>query len=379
MHKIRGSEMIDQSRRRFIGGAAMTMAAMELAMKAPALSASSGMNQMPTFAARTAAKFGSFRGGMPSLEGATGWLNSKPLTGAELQGKVVLINFWTYTCIYWIRSLPQLRAWAERYSRHGLVVIGVHSPEFEFEKRVDNVRRAVTDRNIVYPVAIDSDHRIWQSFSNRYWPATYLVDAGRNVRYHHFGEGEYDRSETVIRELLAEAGAAGMDSGLTSVDAPGVEAAADWGSLNSPETYVGYALAANFASVPSAMRDKRRAYAAPERLSPNHWALSGDWTVEKHAAVSNEARGRIAYRFHARDLHLVMGPTSAGAPVRYRVLLDGQAPGAAHGVDVDHEGNGTVAEQRLYQLIRQPQPVVERRFEIEFLDPGVEAFAFTFG
>ena len=318
-------------------------------------------------------------GKLPSLDSATGWLNSRPLTAAGLRGKVVLVDFWTYSCINWIRQLPYVRAWAEKYKDQGLVVIGVHSPEFEFEKNVDNVRRAAKDMRVDYPIAIDSDHAIWRAFRNNYWPALYFVDARGKIRHHQFGEGEYERSEMIIQQLLAEAGMGGIGHELVSVDARGAEAAADWGSLKSPENYVGYARTANFASPGRAVLDKPHVYATPARLRLNHWALSGDWTIGKQATMLNKANGRIAYRFHARDLHLVMGPAARGTSVRFRVLIDGQPPGAAHGIDVDDQGNGTLTEQRLYQLIRQPKPIADRQFEIEFLDPGVEAFAFTFG
>ena len=318
-------------------------------------------------------------GELPSLGSATGWLNSPPLTAADLRGKVVLIDFWTYTCINWLRSLPYVRAWAEKYKDRGLVVIGVHAPEFAFEKNVANVRRAAKDMRVDYPIAIDSDHAIWRAFKNEYWPALYFVDARGRIRHHHFGEGEYEQAEKIIQQLLAEVGIGGIGHELVSVDARGPEAAADWGSLKSPENYVGYERTENFASPGGAVLDTRRVYAAPARLRLNHWALSGDWTVAKQATVLNKANGRIAYRFHARDLHLVMGPAARGTSVRFRVRIDGQPPGAAHGIDVDDQGNGTVTEQRLYQLIRQPKPIADRQFEIEFLDSGVEAFAFTFG
>jgi len=316
---------------------------------------------------------------LPSLGGATEWLNSPPLTAADLRGKVVLIDFWTYSCINWIRSLPYVRAWAEKYKNHGLVVIGVHTPEFAFEKNVDNVRRAAKDMRVDYPIAIDNDYAIWRAFKNEYWPALYFVDAQGRIRHHHFGEGEYERSEMIIQQLLSEAGTARVGHELVSVDARGAEAAADWGSLKSPENYVGYERTENFASPGGAVLDKGRVYAAPAQLKLNDWALSGDWTVEKQAIVLNKVNGRIAYRFHARDLHLVMGPAARGASVRFRVLIDGQAPRADHGIDVDEQGNGTVTEHRLYQLIRQRKPITDRQFEIEFLDSGVEAFAFTFG
>ena len=318
-------------------------------------------------------------GELPSLGGATEWLNSPALTAAGLRGKVVLIDVWTYTCINWLRTLPYVRAWAEKYKNQGLVVIGVHAPEFEFEKNVDNVRRAAKDMKVNYPIAIDNNYAIWRALKNEYWPALYFVDAQGRIRHHHFGEGEYEQSEMVIQQLLAEAGISNIDHKLVSVDARGVEAAADWGSLKSPENYVGYERTENFASPGGAVLDKRRVYAAPAQLRLNQWALSGDWTVGKQATVLNKANGRIAYRFHARDVHLVMGPAVRGTSVRFRVLIDGKPPGAAHGIDVDDQGNGTVTEQRLYQLIRQPKPIADRQFEIEFLDSGVEAFAFTFG
>jgi thiol-disulfide isomerase/thioredoxin len=318
-------------------------------------------------------------GELPSLGGATGWLNSPPLTPAGLRGKVVLVDIWTYTCINWLRTLPYVRAWAEKYKDQGLVVIGVHSPEFEFEKNVDNVRRAADDMRVDYPIAIDSGYAIWRAFHNQYWPALYFIDAQGHIRHHQFGEGDYERSEATIRQLLAEAGNGGGGHDLVSVDARGAEAAADWDSLMSPENYLGYERTENFASPGGAVLGKRRAYAAPKRLRLNEWALAGEWTVGKQATVLDKASGRIAYRFHARDLHLVMGPAAPETSVRFRVLIDGQPPGAAHGIDVDDQGNGTVTEPRLYQLIRQPKPIADRQFEIEFLDPGVAAFAFTFG
>jgi thiol-disulfide isomerase/thioredoxin len=316
---------------------------------------------------------------MPSLDSVTGWLNSQPLMAADLRGKVVLVDFWTYTCINWIRQLPYVRAWAEKYRDHGLLVIGVHTPEFAFEQNVDSVRRAATDMRVDYPVAIDSDYAIWRAFNNQYWPALYFVDAQGHIRHHHFGEGEYERSEMVIQQLLDEAGNDSTGDELVSVDGRGAEAGADWDNLKSPENYVGYERTANFASPGDAVLDERRVYDAPAQLRLNQWALSGDWTIERQATVLNEANGRIAYRFHARDLHLVMGPPVRGTSVRFRVLIDGEPPGAAHGIDVDEGGNGTATEQRLYQLIRQPKPITDRQFEIEFLDSGVEAYAFTFG
>src|SRR6266571_887112 len=318
-------------------------------------------------------------GELPSFSGATAWLNSPPLSAASLRGRVVLIDFWTYTCINWLRTLPYVRAWAEKYKDHGVVVIGVHTPEFSFEHDLENVRRAAKDMRVAYPIAIDNDYAVWDAFDNHYWPALYLVDAQGRIRYHHFGEGAYEQSEMMIQHVLAEAGIGGFAHELVSVDASGAEAAADWDSLRSAENYVGYERTENFASPGGAVLDEPRIYAFPTRLRLNEWALAGDWTVEREATVLNKANGRIAYRFHARDLHLVMGPAARGAPVRFRVLIDGQAPGAAHGSDVDEQGNGTVTQQRLYQLIRQSKPIADRQFEIEFLDPDVEAFAFTFG
>ena len=318
-------------------------------------------------------------GELPPLAGATGWINSPPLTAAALRGKVVLVDFWTLTCINWLRTLPYVRAWAEKYRNQGLVVIGVHSPEFAFEKNLNNVRRAVKDLRIDYPVAVDSEHAIWRAFENEYWPALYFIDAQGRVRHHYFGEGEYEQSEKMIQDLLAEAGAGGIDRAPVSVDGRGIEAAADWGDLQSPENYLGHERTENFASPGGAMLDKPRTYALPARLRLNDWALSGDWTVTNQAVALNKSNGVIAYRFHARDLHLVMGPAAPGTSVRFRVLIDGQPPGEARGLDVDEQGYGTVTEQRLYQLIRQSKPIGDRQFEIEFLGSGVEAFAFTFG
>jgi thiol-disulfide isomerase/thioredoxin len=318
-------------------------------------------------------------GSLPSLAGATGWLNSPPLTAAGLRGKVVLADFWTYTCINWLRTLPYLRAWAQTYQDHGLVVVGVHTPEFDVEHDLDNVRRAVRDLGVDYPVAVDSDYAIWTAFDNHYWPALYVVDAQGQVRHHRFGEGGYQQVEMILRQLLTEAGAGGIDQDLVSVDAGGVEAPADWDSLWSPENYLGYERTENFASPDGAVLGTRQVYAVPARLRLNHWAVAGDWTVNRQAIVLNAPDGRIAYRFHARDLHLVMAPTAPGSPIRFRVLLDGQPPGAAHGVDIDDQGNGTLTEPRLYQLVRQPGPIGERTFEVSFLDPGVQAYAFTFG
>jgi thiol-disulfide isomerase/thioredoxin len=318
-------------------------------------------------------------GELPSFGGTTGWLNSPPLTAPGLRGKVVLTSFWTYTCINWLRQLPYLRAWADKYSGHGLVVVGVHTPEFWFERDADNVRRAVREMRIDYPVATDSDYGIWGAFDNHYWPALYFADAQGRLRHHYFGEGEYQQSEMVIQQLLAEAGSDGAGHELVSVDAQGLEAPADWAALRSPENYTGYDRTENFASPGGVVPDAPHSYTAPAELRLNQWALSGDWTMEEQAVTLDRPGGRIACRFHARDLHLVMGPAAGGTPVRFRVLVDGQPPDAAHGADVDGQGQGTVTEPRLYQLIRQPGPVADRTFEISFADPGAQACVFTFG
>jgi thiol-disulfide isomerase/thioredoxin len=354
-------EEINPRRRRFVGNAAMTIAAAQFGTLASAK-----------------AWFGD-RGELSALANATTWLNSQPLTAAELRGRVVLIDFWTYSCINWRRQLPYVRAWAGKYKDQGLVVIGIHAPEFSFEKNIDNVRWAAKDMRIVYPIAIDNDHAIWRGFNNEYWPALYFADAKGKVRHHQFGEGEYEQSEKVILQLLAEAGVGGSRNEPVRVDASGAEAAADWNDLKSGENYVGYERTESFSSSGGARPDKRHEYSVPQRLDLNCWALSGIWTMGREAIALNQANGRIAYRFHARDLHLVMGPAAPGTSARFRVLLDGRPAGNAHGVDVDDQGNGTVTEARMYQLIRQPAPIVDRQFEIEFLDSGVEAFSFTFG
>ena len=306
------------------------------------------------------------------------WLNSPRLTVTDLTGKVVVVDFWTYTCINWLRTLPYVRAWAQKYKRH-LVVLGVHTPEFPFERNLDNVRRAVKQMRVEYPVVIDNDYSIWRAFNNQYWPALYFLDTHGRVREHQFGEGQYERSEKTIQRLLADAGVGGVPGGVVSVEAGGVEAAADWGNLQSPENYLGSDRTQNFASRGGPHVDRRRVYAAPARLALNEWALTGEWTVGRQAAVSSSPNGKILDRFHARDVHLVMGPARQGSSVRFRVSIDGRPPGLAHGLDSDETGRGTVIEQRLYQLIRQPKPIVDRTFEIEFLDAGVEALAFTFG
>jgi thiol-disulfide isomerase/thioredoxin len=318
-------------------------------------------------------------GQLPALSGATTWLNSQPLTPAGLRGKVVLVDFGTYTCINWQRQLPYVRAWAAKYKDRGLVVLGVHTPEFGFEKNLDNVRHFIKEMRVEYPVAVDNDYAIWNAFNNEYWPTLYFVDAQGRIRHHEFGEGEYEESEVIIQQLLAEAGNKNVPDDFVSVDGRGAEAAADWEDLKSAENYVGFQRTENFASAGGPVPGKSHVYAAPARLALNHWSLSGDWTMDKGDILLNKATGRIVYRFHARDLHLVMGPAAAGRSVRFRVLIDGKPPGPAHGSDVDSEGNGAVSEQRMYQLVRQPKPIVDRQFEIEFLDPGVQAFSFTFG
>jgi thiol-disulfide isomerase/thioredoxin len=321
----------------------------------------------------------SAQGQLPSLGGAVEWLNSKPLAASELLGQVVLVDFWTYTCVNWTRTLPYVRAWAAKYKRNGLVVIGVHTPEFSFEKNIANVRHAIKEMGIEYPVAIDSNYAIWNAFENAYWPALYFVDAQGRIRHHVFGEGDYQESERIIQQLLAEAGQGDVAGGLVSVDPRGLEVAADWNDLQSPENFLGYERTQGFASSGEVVLDHRQAYAAPASLELNQWAVSGDWTLGSEAIVLSKANGRIAYRFHARDLNLVMGPPQVGTAVRFRVFVDRQEPGTDRGTDVDTRGYGTVSEQRTYQLIRQAKPIVDRRFEIEFLDSGVEAFDFTFG
>jgi thiol-disulfide isomerase/thioredoxin len=359
---------INYNRRRFLTAAAMAIAAAPLGMIGCTVqSVTPAAAQLPV------------EGELPSLGGATGWLNSPPLTAEGLRGKVVLVDFCTYTCINWLRQLPFVRAWHEKYKDQGLVVIGVHTPEFEFEKNLDNVRPALKNIRIDYPIAVDNDYAIWRAFKNQYWPALYFADGQGRIRHHQFGEGEYEKSERIIQQMLSEAEMNGFGQELVPVEASGFEAAADWDNLKSPENYLGYERTENFASPGGAVSGKRHVYAAPPGLNLNHWGLSGDWTMEKQSTLLNKANGRIAYRFHARDLHLVMGPAARGASVRFRVSLDGKPPGIAHGIDVDVQGNGTMTEQRMHQLIRQPNPIADREFEIEFLDPGLEAFAFTFG
>ena len=321
----------------------------------------------------------STRPDFPSLAGATGWLNSVPLTPESLRGKVVLVDFWTFTCINWRRELPYVRAWAEKYKEQGLVVIGVHSPEFDFEKEEANVRRAAKDIPVDYPIALDSDHKVWRAFANQHWPALYFIDAKGKVRHHHFGEGDYEESERVIQRLLIEAGSTTTSTDLVTPVTRGAEAPPDLHNLKSPENYLGYGRTSNFDSDGGIASNMSRIYSLPARLRTNHWGLAGEWTVKGHASLLSKGSGRIAYAFHARDLHLVMGPSRHGSPVRFRVLIDGQPPGMDAGVDVDALGAGVAVEQRMYHLIRQQGTVRDRRFEIEFSEPDVEVYSISFG
>jgi thiol-disulfide isomerase/thioredoxin len=318
-------------------------------------------------------------GHLPSFEGATGWLNSPPLTPDGLQGRVVLVDFWTYTCVNWLRTLPYLRAWAAKYAEQGLTVIGVHTPEFDFEHDVDNVVAQARALQVTFPMALDNDYAVWRAFANHFWPAIYLADAQGRIRYHHFGEGEYAMTEMAIQQLLLDAGAADVDQGLVSVEPRDLEVAADYRSLRTPETYLGYGQATGFGSPDGLREDQPHDYTAPTRLSLNYWAPTGTWTITDRAAVLVEPGGRIAFRFQARDVNLVMGPARRGTAIPFRVRLDGRPATTEHGSDVDADGNGTVTEQRTYQLIRQPAEIGERTFEIEFLGAGVEAYCFTFG
>jgi thiol-disulfide isomerase/thioredoxin len=317
-------------------------------------------------------------GRMPDLDGAVAWLNSTPLSSKSLRGKVVLVNFWTYSCINSLRELPYVKAGAAKYKDAGLVVIGVHSPEFGFEKDPANVKNAVSDLRVAFPVPIDSDHSIWSAFRNEYWPADYFIDRRGRIRYHHFGEGEYEKSERVIQELLRENGAAGLNDGAVRITAAGAEAPPS-DDVQSPETYAGYERAERFVSRERLAHDSRRTYSAPLTPPLNQWGLSGLWNVGDERSALQAAPGKVVFRFHARDLHMVLGPAKKGSPVRFRVTLDGAEPGDNHGVDSGPDGSGEVREPRLYQLIRQKGQVQDRTFEIEFLDPGVEVFSFTFG
>jgi thiol-disulfide isomerase/thioredoxin len=360
-------ESINQDRRSFIGAAAAALGSARLGV------IGSAVQQLAC-----AALAEGNEGPLPPLSGATQWLNSAPLTTAGLRGKVVLVDFWTYTCINWVRTLPYVRAWDEKYRDQGLAVIGVHTPEFPFEGDLDNVRWAAKELGVRFPIAVDTDYSVWRAFSNQYWPALYVADANGNVRFHHFGEGAYDRTERVIQRLLSQSGRA-TDNELVRVNPRGLEVAADYGTLRSPESYLGYERSESFASAGDALIDAPRVYTVPTRLGLNQWALAGDWTVKGKAAVLNKPSGRVVYRFHARDVNLIMGPPPGSPPVRFTVKVDGKPPAAAHGTDVDEEGNGTASRQTTYQLVRQQERIRDREFEIEFAEAGVEAFAFTFG
>jgi len=316
---------------------------------------------------------------LPELSGATAWINSTPLTPASLRGKVVLVDFWTYSCINCLRTLPYIKAWNDRYKDSGLVIIGVHTPEFPFEKDESNVRKAVRDLGISYPVAMDNNYAIWRNFNNEYWPADYFVDATGHIRFHHFGEGAYEESEQWIRTLLEEANHRPLPGSATKIAASGTEAPPDSDDVKSPETYIGYERAQNFASPGGLNQDDPQLYTAPDQLTLNQWALAGQWRDAGQIATLLSPTGAIVYRFHARDLHLVLGPAKGGKPIRFRVTIDGKAPGADHGMDVDSDGYGTVTDDRLYQLIRQHGGIQDRTFRIEFLSPGVQAYSFTFG
>ncbi len=309
---------------------------------------------------------------MPPFDGAAGWLNSEPIGRSELRGRVVLVNFWTLTCINWLRQEPYVRAWSRAYRDVGLVVVGVHTPEFSFEQDVDGVRQATTVREIDYPVVLDNDYAIWSAFANHYWPALYFVDTDGIIRDEHFGEGRYEESERVIQRLV------GVDRHFVDVAGAGVEAEADWDHLRTPETYLGHGRGEHFASPGGAAFDERRDYELPETLSVNHWALAGNWTIGPENVALGQSGGAIGYRFHARDAHLVLSPGGRAA-IPFRVLLDGRAPGRSHGVDVDEDGNGVLRDGRLYQLVRQHDAIGDRTLEITFLEPGAEAYVFTFG
>jgi hypothetical protein len=308
---------------------------------------------------------------MPPLAGAAEWLNSEPLGPCRLRGRTVLVNFWTLTCINWLRQEPYVRAWSRAYRDDGLVVIGVHTPEFAFEREIHRVRQAMKEREIDYPVAVDNDYAVWSAFDNHYWPALYFIDREGIIRDHHFGEGRYEQSERTIQRLL------GVQRQLVSVEGLGVEAAADWDHLQTPETYLGYGRSERFAPADRATFDPH-AYELPKRLPVNYWALTGDWTIGRENVVLDQPGGSIASRFHARDAHLVLSP-GKHEPIPFRVRLDGTPPGRSHGVDVDKNGDGLLRDGRLYQLVRQHDVVRERTVKITFLDPGVEVYAFTFG
>jgi thiol-disulfide isomerase/thioredoxin len=318
-------------------------------------------------------------GHLPSLRGATDWLNSAQLDPEDLRGKVVVVDFCTYTCINWLRTLPYVRAWAQTYERHGLIVIGVHTPEFSFEHDLENVRTALKELEVTYPIAVDNDYAVWTAFSNNYWPALYFIDAEGRIRHHRFGEGDNERSESVIKQLLRDAGAEDVSDELAPIDPRGPELAADWDDLESPEEYLGSRRAQNYDPSEASAWGEHRSDEGTRPLRRNHWTLMGNWTMTPEAVVLNEPNGRITFRFHARDVHLVMGPAAHETPVPFRVSIDGASPASSRGTDVDEDGSGLLDEQRMYQLIRQQGPIDDRTFEIEFLDAGAEAFAFTFG
>ena len=357
---------LNHDRRRFLASAAATVAGLELNMFGSTKPLLPGLRAIANSP-------------LSALRSATAWLNSPPLTTDSLRGKVVLVNFCTYTCINWLRSLPYVRAWAAKYRNQGLVVIAAHTPEFAFEKDLDNVRRAVKELQIDYPVAVDNDYAIWRGFENQYWPASYFIDAKGELRDRQFGEGGYDGAERTIQRLLRAAGSKDVDREMVTVEGRGIEAAADWRSLSSPENYLGSDRTEGFAATRGAATGKGHVYSLATRLRLNQWALAGDWTAGRQSVALNQPNGRIVYQFHARDLHLVLGPVTKGSAVRFRIRIDGQPPGMAHGGDIDEQGQGQVTQQRLYQLIRQPRPIDDPQLEIEFLDAGVEAFAFTFG
>jgi hypothetical protein len=364
MDPIHTTQGIAPGRRRFLGLSAGAASALRLGMSTPARAQAAGLP---------------VEGALPPLTGATAWINTEPLAPADLRGKVVLVGFWTYTCINWLRSHAYVRAWEQRYRDHGLVVIGAHTPEFPFERELPNVQRAVRAMQITYPIAVDTDYAIWRAFENNYWPAYYFIDAQGRIRHHQFGEGSYEQSERILQRLLIEAGAANIGPDLTEVNGEGFEAAADWADLKSPESYLGYERAEGFASPGGPVLGMRQGYAAPTPMALNQWALSGDWTMDRGFVASDDVESRITYRFQARDVHLVMGAADPSKPVRFRVTIDGAVPGTDHGLDIDSEGWGSVQEPRLYQLVRQSRPVTERTVEIAFSGAGARAYCFTFG
>jgi thiol-disulfide isomerase/thioredoxin len=357
------SESINQERRKFLGGAAAALGAARLGVLG------SLIEQMACAALTD-------EGTLPSLSGATEWLNTSPLTSQGVRGKVVLVDFCTYTCVNWLRTLPYVRAWADKYRDDGLVVIGAHTPEFPFEKDLDNIRWALKEMDVRYPIAVDSDYGVWRAFDNNYWPAVYIADANGRIRYHHFGEAAYAEQERVIQRLLSESGRK-VDTQLVNVTPRGLEVAADFGHLRSPESYLGYERAEAF--VGDAVEDAPHSYSTPPILALNQWGLAGNWTVKAKGAALNEPNGRIVFRFHARDANLIMGPPRGGKPVRFNVKVDGKSPGTAHGTDIDEQGSGTADRQRTYQLVREPKSITDREVEIQFPEAGVEACCFTFG